>query len=61
MNTVLTIAEKYGYKLDEVLEIDYATVFVILLKEKISAEFHKNYMEVLRKDVDRLQHRRGNR
>lgn len=47
MNTVITIAEKFGYKFDEVLELDYATVYIIIYRDKVNSDIQKKYYDIL--------------
>jgi len=49
MNTIITIAEKFNYKFDEVLELDYATVYIILYHDKIKSAVQRKYEEILSK------------
>jgi len=49
MNAIISIAEKFNYKFDEVLELDYATVYIILYHDKIKGAIQKKYEEILSK------------
>lgn len=47
MNTIISIAERFNYKFDEVLELDYATVYIIIYRDKVNSEIQKKYYEIL--------------
>ena len=47
MNTIISIAERFNYKFDEVLELDYATVYVIMYRDKVNSDIQKKYYEIL--------------
>lgn len=49
MNTIIAIAERFIYKFDEVLELDYATVYIIMIHDKIKSDIQKKYEEILSK------------
>lgn len=49
MNTIITIAEKFNYKFNEILELDYATVYIIIYHDKIKSDIQKRYEEILSK------------
>lgn len=47
MNTIIAIAEKYNYKFEEVLELEYSTVYIIMYRDKISSTIQKRYYDIL--------------
>ena len=49
MNTIISIAEKFGYKFEEVLEMEYATVYIVIYRDKINGEIQKKYYDILKK------------
>ena len=49
MNTIIAIAERFNYKFDEVLELDYATVYIIMYRDKVNNAIQKKYHEILSK------------
>ena len=49
MNTIIAIAERFNYKFDEVLELEYATVYIIMYRDKINSAIQKKYYEILNK------------
>jgi hypothetical protein len=49
MNTIIAIAERFNYKFDEVLELDYVTVYIIMYRDKVKNDIQKKYYEILSK------------
>jgi len=49
MNTIIAIAEKFGYKFEEVLELEYATVYILMYRDKINSDIQRKYYEILSK------------
>ena len=49
MNTIISIAEKFSYKFEEVLEMEYATVYIIIYRDKVNSDIQKKYYEILKR------------
>ena len=47
-NTIDMIAEKYNYTHEQVEQLPYNLIFLILLKQNISTKFEKNYSEIIK-------------
>jgi len=47
-NTIDMIAEKYNYTHEQVEQLPYNLIFLILLKQNISTKFVKNYSEIIK-------------
>jgi hypothetical protein len=47
-NTIDMIAEKYSYTHEQVEQLPYNLIFLILLKQNISTKFEKNYSEIIK-------------
>jgi hypothetical protein len=47
-NTIDMIAEKYNYTHEQVEQLPYNLIFLILLKQNISSKFEKNYSEIIK-------------
>jgi len=47
-NTIDMIAEKYNYTHEQVEQLPYNLIFLILLKQNISTKFENNYSEIIK-------------
>jgi len=47
-NTIDMIAEKYNYTHEQVEQLPYNLIFLILLKQNISTKFEKNYSDIIK-------------
>ncbi len=47
-NTIDMVAEKYNYTHEQVEQLPYNLIFLILLKQNISTKFEKNYSEIIK-------------
>jgi len=47
MNVVIELATDFGYKLDDVLEIAYNVVFLILYRKKVQNDIAKKLTKLL--------------
>ena len=47
-NTVDSIARNYGYTHEQAWNLKYSTIFNILLREKLEADFNKKYNELIK-------------
>jgi hypothetical protein len=46
-NTIDMIAEKYNYTHEQVEQLPYNLIFLILLKQNISSKFESNYSTII--------------
>lgn len=49
MNTIISIAGKFRYKFEEVLEMEYSIVYIIMYRDKVNSDIQKKYYEILSK------------
>ena len=49
MNIIISIAERFNYKFDEVLELEYSTVYIVMYRDKINSAIQKKYYEILKR------------